>query len=569
MPIEETQESATATTGDAAPADGGRPRPPGQAAPPGPRAWCHLVTLVVILALAGIAHDPIATFRGDDTRPAYQLLGSDTLQQINSARIESVSDLLGTFTETLTDGRIAAAFYRPLQNLSIALDYALWDLAPGGYHLQSWIVFGLCIVAVYLASRRLLGPASWFGPALAALFYGLHPILLNVVAFPCRRSETLVVLFLMLLLWVLPRRRTGPGLGVLLAGILVLLACGAKELGALGVGLVFLHQWIYAREGSVLQRAGKAALATVPAFTFFGIYMINRTIVVKGLGGYFRPQFESYRDKLTEFLPQLARDFFAPWAWLPGSTIDLAEWLGPEAPAVAPWVLLASLAGVLVLLVLLIALLHRGPRVGDAGRTALLGLALIVPMLPLLGMSQEYYPWYGVIPLAGLALVVAAIGEFAAAGWQAGGLRRGAGVLLGLAVLALVVSPLSSSPLLHDYRELADGSALMKEELDEIHSLFRDAENGRTITLDLIPDQPPVTDQNRPPLRGVKLLSLRGVRSLAELCYPNRRARVTLYAKAEKWRADPGELLIKVRQLIPTTSDTGPAMVPDDEAEEE
>ncbi|RMF78504.1 MAG: hypothetical protein D6744_10040, partial [Planctomycetota bacterium] len=151
--------------------------------------YVHAAAIALAVALALWAHWRTL---------GYELLGFDTYLQIIAARIQSWDDFWGTFRERLANGRIAADFYRPVQNLSIALDYALWGLRPLGYHISSLAVFGASVAAIYLLSRRLLGPRAWLGPLAAALYFGLHPNQLQIVPIPCRRSDMLVVLFLLL-----------------------------------------------------------------------------------------------------------------------------------------------------------------------------------------------------------------------------------------------------------------------------------------------------------------------------------------------------------------------------------
>ena len=96
----------------------------------GPRTswWIHLAAAVVAVSAAGalFAQTRLIGFVGLDTYPI-----------IVSSRIKSFGDLVGTFTETLMDGRYPWDFYRPLLNASIALDYAIWGLNAVGYQLTN------------------------------------------------------------------------------------------------------------------------------------------------------------------------------------------------------------------------------------------------------------------------------------------------------------------------------------------------------------------------------------------------------------------------------------------------
>jgi len=97
-----------------------------------------------------------------------ELLGWDTYATIIASRIESWADLWGTFSEVMMDGRLPFGdFYRPVGNLFIALDYAIWDLEPFGYQLTNLALWSLSASLVYLLARRLIGHGAILAPIVA------------------------------------------------------------------------------------------------------------------------------------------------------------------------------------------------------------------------------------------------------------------------------------------------------------------------------------------------------------------------------------------------------------------
>src|SRR5882672_123469 len=74
-------------------------------------------------------------------------------------------DLVGVVRNSaLVDGAGLAALvrqnvFRPVVNLSFALDHALWGLAPVGYHLTSVLLHGVNAALVFALVRRLV--ADW------------------------------------------------------------------------------------------------------------------------------------------------------------------------------------------------------------------------------------------------------------------------------------------------------------------------------------------------------------------------------------------------------------------------
>ena len=89
--------------------------------------------------------------------------------------------------------------WHPLTWLSYLLDYELWELRPGGYHLTSLLLHVATTLLLFAALRRLT-LAFWRSAFVAALF-GLHPLHVESVAWVAERKDVLSGLFWMLTLW--------------------------------------------------------------------------------------------------------------------------------------------------------------------------------------------------------------------------------------------------------------------------------------------------------------------------------------------------------------------------------
>lgn len=213
-------------------------------------------------------------------------LGWDTWPMIATARVESWSDFVGTFTEKLMDGRYPLGdFYRPVTNLSVALDHALWGTDPLGYHATDFAI--LCGTALFAAvlCRRLF--ESRVAATLAALAFVLHPVHWESLPVTARRADTLSVLFVLAWLAALPlgQRADGrrPGLGrALLVFGLALAAVGTKETGALVAGLALVLVAL-APARTARRRLVPSVVATLVAV---GAFVAARTAVLGGLGGH-------------------------------------------------------------------------------------------------------------------------------------------------------------------------------------------------------------------------------------------------------------------------------------------
>lgn len=94
--------------------------------------------------------------------------------------------------------------YTPLAWMSLGLDYVFWGMDPEGYHLTNLLLHCLNAVLLFVLARRLFNAATvesarWqkasrtadLCAALTALFYGLHPLRVESVAWITERRDVL------------------------------------------------------------------------------------------------------------------------------------------------------------------------------------------------------------------------------------------------------------------------------------------------------------------------------------------------------------------------------------------
>ncbi len=132
---------------------------------------------------------------------------------------------------------LSANYYRPAAMLSFLFDRQLADGTPYALHLHNILLHALNTLLVAFAARRVLadGPvesrtsiAPWL-PALAGLLWGLHPALVEAVAFVSGRFDLLMTFFLLLGLGADLSLRGRPVLRPALVGLSFLLAAASKE----------------------------------------------------------------------------------------------------------------------------------------------------------------------------------------------------------------------------------------------------------------------------------------------------------------------------------------------------
>jgi hypothetical protein len=223
--------------------------------------------------------------------PGSFFTGVDTFSLIETSRIESPRDLTRVLTRPLMDGTSfveLGRFYRPVTNLSFALDFALWGTNPLGYNLTSIALhLGVCLQLLLLL-RRLTGldsAAPWIG----ALLFSIHPVSIDVVHFTAHRQDTLASLLLLasldlFLRWRVQARRSSAVLALSVAA--ALLALAAKETAAVLVGIIAVSSFVGCREPERRRRLATAAREVAPFFAVAVVWFAWRAYVLGGIGGY-------------------------------------------------------------------------------------------------------------------------------------------------------------------------------------------------------------------------------------------------------------------------------------------
>lgn len=515
--------------------------PSGQAGPrpAGPqrgRGWPVHAAAAALIVLAGGA----LILRTRD----LGLLGFDTYPLIIASRIATPGDLPGTLTEPLMDGRYPAGFYRPLLNVTFALDYALWGLAAPGYQLTNVLLLAGCAAGLYGLARRALGPGAVAGPLAAAAFFLLHPMHAEVLPVPARRPEALCGLLMAAALAAqLAPRALARARPALLPGVLGLLAMASKETALTLPLLVFPAVLLYSPRPALRPRLVHALLATVPHAVAVAIMLAARLAVLGGLGGHGTTSVAAAAQRLPE------------------TVAHTAEWLICPQPAMRSVPPLAWLpAGLLSGLVLLAVAGLASRRQPDAARerpaqrparAAVLALAWLAVLGVTYAIAGRMEPWYVLLPVAAAALLLAAVVE-----WLGGGLRAGRRPVRGVAAgaLALVGVLLAwqgrLSPMVHDYDEWWRGTVAAAGFLDELRERIGQAPPGTRLAVGRLPlwVRP---DRAGPHVRGAAVLTDYSVQAWAELVFPGRPIRVRWAGQVRGQAPAADEVLVALTSVLP------------------
>ncbi|HOU54571.1 MAG TPA: hypothetical protein PLQ97_11640 [Myxococcota bacterium] len=304
----------------------------------------------------------------------------------------------------------------PVTMASYALERWLHGPSPEGFHGGNLLLHLLHLWLLWGIARRLGVGEGW--ALVGAAWFGLHPVVVEPVAWVSGRKDLLAATFLLVAGWWLAGLRqrgddrVGPRWGI--AGLLVL-AMLAKPVAALGPAVA----WTLDSRG----RRGPWPVAMVATLGLAGLAFVLEARVGALEGG------GASGGALVRVLAGAAwhgRNLLFPMDLMP-KYLDPPE--GPGLPMLAGGAVLV-LGG----LGLLVLAFRRCPR-------AIPGLALAVatygPVAGVVPLSRQYADSYLYLPLAGLALAVAAGGSRLSRGIDSQPLRKVLVVAgLGLALLA-------------------------------------------------------------------------------------------------------------------------------------
>lgn len=404
------------------------------------------------------------------------ILGYDSFAVIIASRIRDWGDLVGTFTEELMDGRlVVGTFYRPMTNLSLALDYAIWGLQPFGYQLTSLSLWSGTIPLTYLLVRRLIGRACWLGPLSASLLLALHPSALSVLPYPERRPELLMLVFALAALLVLPSRSVPPSrTRLVMAGCLAACAAASKESGVIAVVLIGVHQLVTLRPGTFRELATSGVRLVVfvapPTLLLIGA----RLLAIGGIGGYDIAAQQSMLRKLLIFPPNyIAAVLRSEYSADPLLSVGLP--------------LVAALGGFASLVVVIRE--ARRADVDVAGgliRLGAVGLVWLAAQLVLSVNSMHFTTRYVLAMTVPAVMLFAVAAEGAWTLWRLGDARgRRLAALVGAWCCVSATLALEGSPLFRPYPELARASRIHRQLLVALEQRIQSASPHDYIKLEL------------------------------------------------------------------------------------
>ena len=199
--------------------------------------------------------------------------------------------------------------FRPVVNISYALDYARSGLAPAGFHLTSLLLHMANVVLLFVLVRVLAGDARAMryvpaaDPAAAAdrtnhraafasaAVWAVHPLMTQAVGYVSGRSELLCALFMLTSFLCLHAWLFRGGAAWLAAGIASwMLALASKEVAVmLPVVLVVYGTLLLPREDGDIRR--RLARVYIPMLAFVAVAAAGRIVIFAGVENVSRASF--------------------------------------------------------------------------------------------------------------------------------------------------------------------------------------------------------------------------------------------------------------------------------------
>ena len=244
----------------------------------------------------------LLTFMAYFSTLGYDFVYDDNGQIVQNGFIKSWSYAPKYFTGHVwshTHPEQVGNYYRPVFLLWLLINRVLFGLSPFLWHFAVIAVHLLVTLLVYRLAHRLLKDELTAG--MAALIFGLHPVHIEAVAWISGVTEPLLALFLIpAFLFYLDWRegREGapgdgavafynkPAIRLCASLFLYTLAVLEKETALILPMAVCGYEWINGSGSShgFLSRARQSLTRALPFIALSLVYLVVRTIVLKGVG---------------------------------------------------------------------------------------------------------------------------------------------------------------------------------------------------------------------------------------------------------------------------------------------
>ena len=205
----------------------------------------------------------------------------DESEVLQDQLIRSFRNLPGLFAHNVWyfAGSETHNYYRPLKLVAYSIEYHLFGFRPVAWHVASILLQIAVVISAYmlvrdLASRQL---AFW-----TALWFAIHPVHVEVVAWVAGGQDALCAVALLLSIWFYHRARSSgpPLLNDSLSAVLFLTGLFAKEAALTFPAVILAYDYFYRRES--VREMLLAWRRYIPMSAAMGVYILFRVHALKG-----------------------------------------------------------------------------------------------------------------------------------------------------------------------------------------------------------------------------------------------------------------------------------------------
>lgn len=198
----------------------------------------------------------------------------------NNPTIKDVRYLPDIFTKNLLEhNTIKGDFYRPVQGLSLMIDYFFWGSNPVGYHITNFLLHLLCALLVYFLVNDIIGNrlASFF----TGLLFLIHPVQTEAVTYISGRADPLAAVFILsaFLLYIratIPISTTWSTFSYIGAVFMFIIAIFAKETSLILPVLLLLYEFYIWGIDKFFRKVRVIILRLAPFLGLVIIYLVIR-----------------------------------------------------------------------------------------------------------------------------------------------------------------------------------------------------------------------------------------------------------------------------------------------------
>jgi hypothetical protein len=176
------------------------------------------------------------------------------------------------------------SYYRPISSVSFGLNYLMSGLNPFWYHFVNLTLHGANICLVFLVGFWLFDDewASFLG----AVFFAIHPMLIEIIPAMDRRQDLLMLFFLLGAFLVVQLTQRGvlkKFVGISLSSLLFVLALGSKENAIIFLPIVYCYFRL--NRTNTLPSHRRTLIRCSPYLVVAAVFLLLRWAVLGQWGG--------------------------------------------------------------------------------------------------------------------------------------------------------------------------------------------------------------------------------------------------------------------------------------------